>query len=206
MTHSRELQSARAHELSEDDKAFLDMLKGRNYVGPSEMLAYVCGLKPAARPANMAAVCRALVHWGASVGAIAHYQRSGLHLAAKNDEVDVCRVLVELGADPRYSPPARPSPKIYYALRDGDDPVRTPFEEAVLHESYNVVKFFVLECGVDPAPRGPSGKTPIQLAYKSAPMKELLRSLKVERGIRADIASTPEEQAPGRAPRGHEPL
>jgi ankyrin repeat protein len=185
--------------LSEEDLATLEKMKGL-YATLNDMLRAACVSKSGA-------VCRELVRWGASTGSLSKVGRSALHFAAKVNKLDACRALVGCGADPLYAPvPPVNTDDRRISVPDGDDLRRTPFEMAIAHGATDVVAYFVLECGCDPAERGASGKTPIEIARKDGTMKQLLRSLKVDRSVNAQTTAAGAAVTEARASRNHEPL
>jgi ankyrin repeat protein len=98
---------------------------------------------------------------------------AALHAAASSASVEACRVIVDAGGDPGAI--AQPKGKV----RAGRE-LYTPFQQAVRLGHVGVVRYFVEECGQDPAQSTSAGRTMLQLAGGHGEMKMLLRSLKLE--------------------------
>jgi ankyrin repeat protein len=110
--------------------------------------------------------CEALVGMGASSGFMVGYSDTALHLAVKANRVDVCRALVRAGADPLFT---------HVKCRQRFSPLVL----AVREQKVGLVRFFVLECRIDPAPvRTIDGRSLRQIAAQA--LIPELRSLKIE--------------------------
>ena len=136
-------------------------------------------------------VVRELVSLGATLGALYRDGTTALHLAAAGGRVDICKALVEAGADPLMlaSTDRRPL---------GDPERYSPFQRSVYILEPDVLRYFIVDCGIDPASASTEdGKSINEIAGDRA--KHLLRSLAVERVVALELKGGSVQAAPTRS-------
>jgi ankyrin repeat protein len=155
--------------LKNSDIAALRRLVAEMGVNPNDLLRRACKL-------SSPEACKELVALGASVRAVKkRLFGTALHDAVAAGRVEICRALVEAGADPLFSHVHRSMKSV--SLRD--ERRLSPFMQAVRDGREEIVRYFVLECGVDPlAVRTDSGRSPLQISTRA--FQPLFRSIKTE--------------------------
>jgi hypothetical protein len=140
-------------------------------------------------------ICERLVAHGASVTAVNDEGLVPLHMMLKapdsigisvDKKIAVADALISLGADPDYTPRVLAPDYL------------TPLQYAVGVGTPEQVGAVLRRCDPDLRQRTIGGRTLMQLAGKSQPMKDLLRSWKTERQIQITLGqdSAPEQVAP----------
>jgi hypothetical protein len=113
-----------------------------------------------------------LLELGANAGSRGANGASALHWAVDEDRPDLCRVLMASGADPMLL--------ANNELRDFGDLARySSFQRAVYRYMPDALRFFVIECGIDPAAvRTEDGKAMSDIAPLAS--RKLLLALQTE--------------------------
>jgi hypothetical protein len=122
-----------------------------------------------------------LIERGADPNCYDRFKWSALSYAVRSSNVDICRKLVRAGAIPSYVPPGAVSGTV------------SPFMESVSGRGA-AFRFFIEECGEDPAQRTAGGATLMRIA--SPPVKEYLRALKSSQKLSDAVVVTGESTGP----------
>jgi ankyrin repeat protein len=144
-------------------------------------------------------VCRLLAERGANVHVETAFASSPLHVAAMSSKIgaaDIVRILVAAGASP--------SRLLSRAQQDGNVPL-SAFQVALVHGKIDHVRYFLHECGEDPAQATEDGRTMLDLASTPV-MTELLLATIAERAISSAIDTDVAAQPPASKSKGFSPL
>jgi ankyrin repeat protein len=133
-----------------------------------------------------AAACQLLIDAGADVNLEDQRGWTSLLLAAANDKLDTCKVLIAAGANPLL------------AGTCGRATPLTPFQIAVASGATRVASYFVEHHGEDCAQRTANGRTMAQLAGQHVQMKELLKATKVGQSISRSVSDCAGDATPTR--------
>jgi ankyrin repeat protein len=131
-------------------------------------------------------VCRVLLALGARTDSLDSDNWSALRYAAEKGSVGICQLLTQAGASPSQKGPS--SDKLYL----------TPMQAAVVRDQFEVVRYFIEDCGEDRNQRTRLGRSLDELSENSPRVRSYLLSRDTQLALEATL-STHQDLMPRRS-------